>query len=77
MSLITRFRKKRKHFCSHLKSGGEGRKGPIISFQGGASPYALYNIESLIITFTNKYICFQSLFKVRMFETKDNYFREA
>jgi len=40
--------------------------------QGGVSPYALYNMESLLI---NKYICFYSLFGVRGVETKDSYLR--
>jgi len=29
-----------------------------VNFQGGASPDAPYNMESLINEFTNKYICF-------------------
>jgi len=33
-------------------------------------------MESLIIKFTIKYICFYSLFKVRGLETKGNYLRE-
>ena len=41
------------------------KRGASINFQAGASPYAPYNMESLIITFTNKYTCFQSVFKVR------------
>jgi len=41
------------------------------------SPYVPYNTESLIIKFTNTYICFDSLFKVRGFERKDSYFREV
>ena len=40
-------------------------KRTSINFQGGASPYAPYKMESLIVKFTNKYICFYSLFKVR------------
>ena len=32
---------------------------------GGASPYAPYNMESLINKFTNKYICFYSLLIVK------------
>ena len=34
-------------------------------------------MESLIIKFTNKYICFYSLFEVRGLETTGNYLREA
>jgi len=30
-------------------------------------------MKGLIIKFTNKYICFYSLFKVRGLETKDNF----
>jgi len=33
-------------------------------------------MKSLIIKFTNKYICIYSLFKVRGLETKDNHLRE-
>ena len=43
-------------------TGGEGAS---INFQEGASPYALYNMESSINKYTNKCICFYSLFKVR------------
>jgi len=32
-------------------------------------------MESLIIKFTNQYICFYSLFKVGGLETKDNYLK--
>jgi len=39
-------------------------RGTSINFPLGASPYAPYNMESLIIKFTNKYICFYSLFEV-------------
>jgi len=45
--------------------GGRTLRGVSVNFQGGASPYAPYNMESLIIKFTNKYICFYRLFKVR------------
>jgi len=43
---------------------GEGipPQGASINFHRGASPYALYNMESLIIKFTT---CFYSLFNVR------------
>jgi len=34
-------------------------------------------MESLIIEFTKKYIRFYSLFKVKGFQTKDNYLRQA
>jgi len=34
-------------------------------------------MENLIIEFTNKYICFHSLFKDRGLETKDNYLCES
>jgi len=34
-------------------------------------------MEIMIKKFTNIYICFYSLFKVRGIETKDNYLREA
>jgi len=41
-------------------------QGREINFQGGTSPYAPYNMESLINEFTNDYICFYSLHKVRV-----------
>jgi len=44
--------------------------------RGVGSPYLPCNMESLIIKFTIKYICFYSLFKVRGLETKGNYLRE-
>jgi len=34
-------------------------------------------MEKIIIKFTDKYICFHSLFKLRRLETKDNYLSEA
>jgi len=34
-------------------------------------------MESLIIKFANKYVCFYSLFEVMGLETKDNYLGEA
>ena len=40
-------------------------KGASMNFQGGASPYGPYNMESLVNKFTNKHISFYSLFKVR------------
>jgi len=47
--------------------------GCVNKFPGGrASPYAPYNLESLIIKDTNNYVCFYSLFEVRGLETKDN-----
>jgi len=33
-------------------------RGEGIYFQGDSSSYALYNMESFINNFTNKYICF-------------------
>jgi len=43
---------------------GEGAplQGALINFHVGVSPYAPYNMETLINKFTNKYICFYSLF---------------
>jgi len=35
----------------------------------------LYNIDSLINKFTDNYICFENLFKIRGLEIKDNYFK--
>jgi len=35
-------------------------RGTSINFQGGASPYAPYHMESLINKFTYKYVCFYS-----------------
>ena len=49
----------------------------VVLSRGCVRPYAPYNMESLIIEFTNKYICFYSLFKVKGGGTKDVYFREA
>jgi len=47
--------------------------GGVNKFPGGrVSPYAPYNLESLIIKDTNNYVCFYSLFEVRGLETKDN-----
>jgi len=37
-----------------------------MNFKGGASACTPYNTESLINKFTNKYICFYSLFNVRV-----------
>jgi len=37
----------------------------VNKLQGGASRYALYNMESLIKKFTNKYIFFYNLLNVR------------
>jgi len=51
--------------------------GASINFQGGASPYAFYSMESLINKFTNKYIGFDSFLKSGGLQTKDNYLREA
>jgi len=45
--------------------GGRAPQGASINYQGGANPYTPYNMEDLINEFTNKYICFYSLFKVR------------
>ena len=36
-----------------------------IHFQGAARSHAPYYVESLIIKFTNKYVCIHNLFKVR------------
>jgi len=41
------------------------------------SPYSLYNTESLINEFTNKYIAFTAYLKSGGLETKDNYLRET
>jgi len=38
-------------------------RGASINFQWGESPYVPYNMESLIIKFTKKCICFHSLWK--------------
>jgi len=46
-----------------------------INFQGGGSPYALYNMESLIGRFTNKYTSFAAYLKSGGLETKANYLR--
>jgi len=52
--------------------------GVINKFQGDVSPCTLYNMESLIIKFTNKLICVYSLFKVRgLKQVKDSYLKEA
>ena len=50
-----------------------------MTFLGGGSPYALYNnMERLINKFTNQYICFQNLFKVReAWDLKASYLMEA
>jgi len=53
-------------------TGGASR-----NFKGGAKPYALYNMESLMNKYANEYIWFWSLFEVMGRETKDNYSREA
>jgi len=44
---------------------------------GDVNLYVPYNRKGLIIKFNNKYICFYSLFKIRVFETKENHLREA
>jgi len=44
---------------------GHASPGGVNKFPGIASLYALYNMESLIHKFTNKYICFYNLFNVR------------
>jgi len=55
-----------KDWLEHKFLTGEGgAKGASMNFQGGTSPYAPYNMESLIDKFANKYICFHSLFNVR------------
>jgi len=41
----------------------------------GASLFALYNMESLVNKFANKYICFYTLFMSGGLKTKDNYVR--
>jgi len=46
-------------------------------FPGGRESLRLLQHGNLITKFTNKYICFYSLFKVRGLETKDNCLREA
>jgi len=58
-------------------TGGSAPQGVPINLKWGASPYAPYHMESFMIKFTNKYICFYNLFKVKGLETKDNYSREA
>jgi len=50
-----------------------GGGGASIKFQGGVSLYAPYNMEGLIIIFTNKYICFTAYLKSGGLETNDNY----
>jgi len=47
-----------------LNRGGAPSQGASVNFQGGASPYVPYNIESFN-EFAKKYICFHSLFKFR------------
>ena len=54
---------------------GHASPGRWINLQRSASFYALYNMESLINKFTNKYTCFYNLFNVRGLETKDDYFK--
>jgi len=53
---------------------GHASLGASINIQRSASFQALYNIESLINTFTNKYTCFYNIFNVRGLGTKDDYF---
>jgi len=53
---------------------GQASRGTSINFQRSASFYGLYNIESLINKFTNKYTCFCNLFNVRGLGAKDDYF---
>jgi len=50
-------------------------QGASLNSQAGTSSDMLYNVESLINEFTNKYICFYNLFNVKGFDTKDNYLR--
>jgi len=52
---------------------GAWPRWPTIGYRYGANPYAHYYMESLTNKFTNKYIYFYSLFKVRGLETKDNH----
>jgi len=47
--------------------------GVINTFPRDASLMRFENTEILINKYTKTYICFYSLFKVRLFETKDNY----
>jgi len=51
---------------------GHASPGDVNIFPGERKLLQLYNMESLINTFTNKYTCFYNVFKVRGFETKDN-----
>jgi len=61
-----------------LNQGGAPPQVASKNFQGGASPYAPYNIESLINKFNNEYTCFNSLFNVRVWnKVQYNYLREA
>jgi len=48
-----------------LNRGGCTPTGASLNLKGGASPYASHKMESLFVKFTNKYICFHSLFRVR------------
>jgi len=44
-----------------LNRGWPTSPGGINTFLGGASSYPLYNMNSLISKFTNKYICFYNV----------------
>jgi len=52
-----------------LNRGKSLAKGVVNKFSGGREPYVLYNIESLINEFNNKYICFYNFFNVKGFQT--------
>ena len=49
-----------------LNRRGTLRQGSVNKFTGSGMPYALCKMENFINEFTNKYICFYSLFDVRV-----------
>jgi len=51
-----------------LNRGGAPTHGAWINIQGGASPHAHWNMESLINKFTDKCICLHSLLKWEVLE---------
>jgi len=67
------------YFRSVVLNWGHTSPGGVKKYPEGREPlrYALWNMESLINKFINKYICFYNVFNVKGLETKDNYLREA
>jgi len=53
-----------------LIRGGRLPRGASIGFKGGASPYALCDMESLINKLTKKYFCLCNSFIVRRTSNK-------